>query len=230
MIRAVLCDIEGTTTSIAFAHKVLFPLSLQRMDAFVRQNWGTGLIAEEIDAVRKEISKSPEKVTQEEVIYTLKSWIEADKKITPLKSIQGKIWKEAFESGQIKGHIYPDVPDYFRIWDRLGLKIAIFSSGSVEAQKLIFRYSEKGDLTSYISAYFDTTTGPKRESISYKRIAQNLALEPSQVLFVSDTPEELDAAQSAGMQTVWMLRNGEVVQKNLHNTATSFAEIEISPS
>ena len=127
-IRAVLCDVEGTTTDIAFVHDVLFPLSRDRMDAFVRDHWSDPLI--------KQIEGSPEETAE-----TLKRWILEDRKETILKSIQGKIWREAFESGELKGHVYEDVPLQWRTWRQFGIRIYIYSSGSAEAQRLLFHYS-----------------------------------------------------------------------------------------
>ena len=221
-MKAVLCDIEGTTTSISFAHQVLFPISYERIESFVRNHRDP--IPEEIQSVKNATSVS----SIEEVIVVLKRWIEEDRKEGALKSIQGKIWKEAFEAGQIKGHVYPDVPIHFKKWHGLGIRIGIFSSGSVEAQKLIFRFSEAGDLTPYIDDYFDTKTGPKKESHSYQRIAEKLQLPASTILFLSDVTAELDAAAQAGMRTTLLLREGTAPPAaNQHPTALTFDEIEI---
>jgi len=212
MIRAVLCDIEGTTTSIAFAHEVLFPVSYEKMESFIKTHWNDPAISNELNVLRAQINK--ESVTADDVIALLRSWIRFDKKETNLKSIQGKIWKESFETGGIRGHVYPDVPVCFRKWKAEGLKIAIFSSGSVEAQQLIFRYSETGDLSSYIDAYFDTTTGPKREATSYRAIAEKLHTTADQILFLSDVEAELDAAREAGMKTTLLVREGNLVESS----------------
>lgn len=215
-IAAVLCDIEGTITSLSFVQDVLFPLSHRCMQEFIEANWD----GEDVDALRNEIYP----LTKENVIQALRSWIESDLKHTILKSIQGKIWRQAFESGQIRGHVYPDVPAHFRKWKAAGIKIAIFSSGSVQAQDLLFRYSEAGDLTPYIDAYFDTTTGPKKETSSYERIAQLLGLEPTQILFLSDVVAELDAARDAGMQTTQLIRDGGA--SGIHPAALTFANLQ----
>jgi len=219
MIRAIVCDIEGTTTSLSFVHQVLFPISLQKMEQFVRDNWGSSLI--------RALNKS----TPEEASTLLKSWIEADKKDTILKSIQGNIWKQSFQSGEIRGHVYQDVAPCFQKWKDSGIRICIFSSGSVEAQDLIFRSSEAGDLTPFIDRYFDTTTGPKRDAASYTKIAIELGLRASQILFLSDVTEELDAARMAGMQTIQILREGILPGlQSTHRTATSFQEIQFITS
>ena len=223
-VKVVLCDIEGTTTSITFAHQVLFPLSYERIEEFLRIHAES--LHGEILLVKRQIGRPPEQINLEEVIDTLKTWIKTDKKETALKSIQGKIWKEAFESGQIKGHVYPDVPEQLKSWTQQGIKIAIFSSGSVEAQKLIYRYSEVGDLTPFIWAYFDTSTGPKKDAGSYRLIAQELGVSASEILFLSDVVAELDAARSAGMKTVLIVREDTAPPTvNAHQTATNFREI-----
>ena len=217
MVRAIVCDIEGTTTSLSFVHQVLFPISLQKMDQFVQDHWDSSLV--------RELNKP----TPEEASALLKSWIAADKKDTILKTIQGNIWKQSFESGEIRGHVYPDVPACFRKWNDSGIRICIFSSGSVEAQKLIFQHSEAGDLSHFIDRYFDTTTGPKRDPASYAKIAMELNLTAFDILFLSDVTEELDAARTAGMHTIQILREGIAqTPRSTHPTATSFDEINVN--
>ena len=133
--------------------------------------------------------------------------MDQDRKSTGLKSLQGKIWDEGYRSGELRGEVYPDVPVAFERWRRQRLEIAIFSSGSVQAQQLLFRNTASGDLTRFIRAYFDTTTGPKRDAESYGRIAAALGRNSSDVLFVSDVSAELDAARTAGMQTALCVRS-----------------------
>jgi len=220
-VQAVLCDIEGTTSSLSFVHDVLFPLSYDLMEDFIKQNWNSDLIRQELKPLKSE--------DPDEVIQTLRSWINEDRKEASLKSIQGKIWKDGFESGKIRGHVYEDVPPNFRKWQDSGIELCIFSSGSIEAQKLLFRYSEAGDLSQFISDYFDTTTGPKRESSSYKKIASELSLPAANILFLSDIQSELDAARNAGMQTTQLLREA-ATPKNFsgHPIVRSFDEINLS--
>jgi enolase-phosphatase E1 len=233
-IRFVLCDIEGTTTSIAFAKDVLFPLAHREMETFIHKHWNSESITNELLAVKQEIVASDprrkiEDVTPEEVIQILREWILADKKVTPLKSIQGKIWKKSFEEGEIRGHVYPDVRKNFEKWTSAGIRIAIFSSGSVEAQKLLFRYSEAGDLTPFVSAYFDTTIGTKREPSSYRTIANALSAAPEEILFLSDVVEELAAAANAGMVSVQVVRESSStpVSRSDYPTIVSFDELQI---
>jgi enolase-phosphatase E1 len=220
-VQAVLCDIEGTTSSLSFVHDVLFPLSYDQMEDFIKENWNSDLIRQELQQIKSE--------DPDEVIKTLRSWINEDRKEGALKSIQGKIWKNAFESGKIRGHVYQDVLPNFRKWRDSNVKICIFSSGSIEAQKLLFRHSEAGDLSQFISSYFDTTTGPKREATSYKKIASELSLPATSILFLSDIQSELDAARNAGMLTTQLLRE-PATPKNFsgHPIVNSFDEIKLS--
>jgi enolase-phosphatase E1 len=214
---AILCDIEGTTSSLSFVHNVLFPMSYDRMEDFIRTNWDSNLIAEEIKTFQGQDS--------EDVIRTLRFWILEDRKDPILKSIQGKIWKDAFESGAIKGHVYPDVPENFRKWNNQGIKVCIFSSGSVEAQKLLFQYSEAGNLTQYLSEYFDTGVGTKKSSSSYTNIASQLSISPANILFLSDVEDELNAARKAQLQTIQVLREDVVPNISDHRTVKTFSEI-----
>lgn len=216
-VKAVLCDIEGTTTALSFVHDVLFPLSKREMDSFVRGNWD--------DPELQKLFAQLGKYSPEEVVALLQSWIDQDKKETVLKQIQGRIWKHSFESGLVRSHMYPDVPETWSEWKKRGLKIYIFSSGSIEAQQLLFRYSEAGDLTFLIDGYFDTTTGPKKETASYARIANSLKLLPEEVLFLSDVVAELDAARAAGMQTIQLIR--DQAEPGDHPAAKTFTDIQI---
>jgi enolase-phosphatase E1 len=219
MIRAVLCDIEGTTTSLSFVHDVLFPLSSEKMHSFIDDNWTSPDFQPILDQLKTQIPDGDPSASA--IAGLLQTWIDADKKEGTLKQIQGRIWKDAFESGKIRAHIYPDVPEKWTEWKGQGLKIYIFSSGSVEAQQLLFRYSEAGDLTRYIDGYFDTTTGPKKESASYIKIANMVKIDPTEILFLSDVLAELDAAREAGMKTVQLVRD------SVHPIATTFHNIRL---
>ena len=137
-------------------------------------------------------------------------WLmDRDSKSTSLKSLQGKIWEQGYQAGELRGEVYPDVPPALERWRRQGIEIAIFSSGSVQAQRNLFANTPAGDLTHFIRAYFDTTTGPKTAAESYARIAATLDRSPPHVLFLSDVGAELDAAQAAGMRTALCVRGPE---------------------
>lgn len=209
MPKLYLFDIEGTTTDIAFVHKVLFPYSLERMEKFVLENQTHPAVAAALQKVRDE----DHRLGLYEIIGKLQQWIKEDKKHPALKEIQGLIWDVGYQEGHFKGHVYPDVaPAFARITDR-GDKVAIYSSGSVHAQKLIFGYSEAGDLTPFISAYFDTKVGGKRERASYERIARETNFRSQDITFFSDIPEELEAAEAAGLKVLHVLRPGTLASR-----------------
>lgn len=198
MSEVLLFDVEGTTTAIDFVHKTLFPYSKERIPAFVKANAHLPVIAN----LHKEFG------TTEQVVETLLEWIATDKKESRLKELQGLIWDIGYQCGDFKGHVYPDVRHAFEKWKAEGKTIAIYSSGSVHAQKCIFKYSIDGDLTPFISAYFDTAVGGKREPSSYDTIARELKILASGICFFSDIKEELDAAKLAGLDTVQVFRDG----------------------
>lgn len=206
-VSAVLLDIEGTTSSIAFVHDVLFPYARQALPDFVRSHAQEPAVRAELDATAAEANIDPHDL--EAITSTLIAWIDADRKATPLKSLQGMIWEHGYRSGAFKAHLYPDTVPALTAWHHAGLPLYIYSSGSVHAQKLFFEHSEAGDLRPMFSGYFDTTSGGKREAASYHNIARTLELPPEQILFLSDIPEELDAARAAGIQTVWVIREVE---------------------
>lgn len=224
MIRAVLTDIEGTTSSLAFVKDVLFPYSRERMAAFVRAHASEPAIAAELEDARRLAGKPLE---LEQLIAQLIDWIDEDRKVTPLKALQGMIWEQGFKAGDFRGHMYPDALARLRAWAARGIKLYVFSSGSIKAQKLLFGYNEHGDLTSLFAGYFDTTVGAKKERAAYQRIAQTIGVAPAEILFLSDTPEELDAARAAGMQTRWLVRDGTPGPRSGHAAARSFDEIDI---
>lgn len=224
-VNYILTDIEGTTSSISFVSEVLFPYFNERIGALtelthlpeVQQAFEeTRQLALELDGETV--------VTTEQIIDKLKSWSLADKKITPLKALQGVIWKEGYDSGELKGHVYADVAPILKKWNDEGRKAGVFSSGSVAAQKLLFGNSEAGDLTVYFSDYFDTTTGMKRDAETYCNIAISLGEKPENILFLSDITEELIAAKSAGFQTIQLIREGNT--PNWDKTVVSFNEVD----
>ena len=221
-IKAIVTDIEGTTSAVSFVFDVLFPYAAQHLPAFVRQQAQRADVAEQLDAVRRDSAEPDADV--ERVIEILLGWIAEDRKATPLKALQGMVWAQGYQAGQLKGHVYPDAVEALRHWHQAGYQLFVYSSGSIQAQKLIFGCSEAGDLTPLFSGYFDTTSGPKREVGSYQRIAQSIGCPPEQILFLSDIVEELDAARSAGMATCGLVREGgELVG---HQNVTSFAQID----
>jgi enolase-phosphatase E1 len=224
-IRFILTDIEGTTTSISFVYDVLFPYfreHLNELSDLSEEEEVKKAIEQTIDLALKEEHLHLE--TVDEVIEQWKQWSLADKKITPLKTVQGVLWKKGYEEGTIKGHVYPDVEPALRKWKADGISLGVFSSGSVQAQKLLFGYSEAGNLLDCFSVYFDTTTGTKRDSSTYKTIAEQLNLGTSEILFLSDIREELEAAEHAGMRTIQLVREGN--SPNWRTTATDFYAVD----
>ncbi|MDR6913793.1 enolase-phosphatase E1 [Pseudomonas sp. 3296] len=223
-IKAILTDIEGTTSAVSFVFDVLFPYAAKNLPEFVRQHAARADVAEQLSAVRRDSAEPDADV--ERVIAILLSWIAEDRKATPLKALQGMVWEQGYQAGQLKGHVYPDAVEALKRWHQEGYLLFVYSSGSIQAQKLIFGCSEAGDLTPLFSGYFDTTSGPKRETQSYQRITQAIGLEPTQILFLSDIVEELDAARTAGMATCGLAREGGELAGHL--TVDSFARINPS--
>ena len=216
-------DIEGTTTSVSFVYDVLFPYFLTNVDKLLFNDSDEVIAA--FDEV-KELVKNEgglELLSRQDCINQLVLWCKEDRKVTPLKFLQGVIWEEGYLAGTLVSHVYDDVPHSLKEWYDNNIELAIFSSGSVEAQKLIFKFANQGDLSNYLSAYFDTVTGPKRETNTYKIIADQLQFPASSILFLSDIREELMAAEEAGMQTIQLVRPGTT--SNWKNTAENFTEI-----
>ena len=216
-------DIEGTTTSVSFVYDVLFPYFLTNVDKLLF-NDSVEVVAAFVEV--KELVKNEsglELLSRQDCINQLVLWCKEDRKVTPLKFLQGVIWVEGYLAGTLVSHVYDDVPHSLKEWYDNKIELAIFSSGSVEAQKLIFKFANQGDLSNYLSAYFDTVTGPKRETNTYKIIADQLQFPASSILFLSDIREELMAAEEAGMQTIQLVRPGTT--SNWKNTAENFTEI-----
>lgn len=224
-MQYILTDIEGTTTSISFVYDTLFPCFLQRLQSFISRNASDKNLAENLRAVQQTIRKEEQRnATQEEAVQQLIEWTKNDRKHPALKNIQGMVWREAYESGSVKGHLYDDVPPAFAAWKKQGMHIGIYSSGSEEAQRLIFGYSVFGDLTHFISDYFDTRVGHKREAGSYRNISRHLNLPAGNILFLSDIEAELDAAAEAGLQTRHLAREGTSANTK-HDSVGDFSAI-----
>ena len=226
MIRAIVTDIEGTTSSISFVHDVLFPYAREHMRQFVCRSVQDGRATPHINDVRMQTGRMD--MSLDEVADQLIQWIKEDKKITPLKALQGIIWEEGYKNGDFKGHVYADAVECLRAWQQQGLKLYVYSSGSVYAQKLLFGHSDFGDMTPLFSGYFDTTTGAKIEADSYAKIAQALELPAKDILFLSDIEKELDAARAAGMKTIWLVRNAEINSAASHKQVNNFYAIHPS--
>ncbi|HEY6940530.1 acireductone synthase [Dokdonella sp.] len=204
MITTILTDIEGTTSSISFVKDVLFPYARARLPAFVVTHADDADVQHWLHEAAKEAGLVS--ASRQEIIDLLVAWIDADRKSTALKALQGMIWKDGYASGEYQAHVYPEVAARLRAWQAAGKRLYVYSSGSAPAQRLFFAHSEAGDLTPCFSGYFDTEIGPKREVDSYRRIAAAIGVPPAEILFLSDIVEELDAAAGAGLQTTLLAR------------------------
>ena len=204
MTRAILTDIEGTTSSISFVKDVLFPYARDHIGAFVAAHADDPDVRRWLAAAAQEAGIDSD--DRDAIVAALRQWIAEDRKATPLKALQGLIWEAGYRDGVYRAHVYPEVAARLRAWKARGLPLYVYSSGSVAAQKLFFRYSEAGDLSALFDGHFDTEIGGKREAGSYTRIAAAIGVPPQDILFLSDIVEELDAARAAGLQTTWLCR------------------------
>ncbi|HEV7499735.1 MAG TPA: acireductone synthase [Vicinamibacteria bacterium] len=235
-VRVVLLDVEGTTTSVSFVYDVLFPYARAHLAEVLRDAPQDAGVRDDIEALRVERAAetaadapqwragAPEQVLDSAIAYGL--WLmDRDRKSTALKSLQGRIWQRGYAEGMLVSHVYPDVAPALKRWRGQGRSIAIFSSGSVLAQRLLFGHTSEGDLTPWLDAYFDTTTGPKRDPASYRRIAEALGADPRAVIFVSDVVEELDAARASGLSTALCVRAPGPAPAGGHPILRTFDEL-----
>ncbi len=225
MIKAIVTDIEGTTSSILFVKDVLFPYARANLADYVRNHADDPQVKPLLEDVCKEAGSE---LSTEQIITQLIQWLDEDKKVTPLKSLQGLIWEAGYRQGDFKGHLYADAAVNLKAWKDQGLDLYIYSSGSVYAQKLLFGHTEYGDLTPLFSGYFDTHIGGKKERQSYDNIAGQLAMPPSRLLFLSDIKEELDAAKAAGFETIWLTRDSVPDPQAEHRQVDSFDQISFA--
>lgn len=225
MIKGILTDIEGTTSSLSFVKDVLFPYARERIAGFVHCHAEDPQVVAHLNDVRLETGKPDMSV--EAIGGQLQQWIDADRKVTPLKALQGMLWEQGYANGDFSGHVYDDAVSALRTWRAHGLQLYVFSSGSVQAQKLLFGYSTAGDLTALFSGYFDTRIGNKRDAAAYRAIAAQIKHAPADILFLSDVGAELDAAHAAGMQTCWLVREGRLDAAAAHHQVTDFSAVEV---
>ncbi|AUN99573.1 acireductone synthase [Bacteriovorax stolpii] len=226
-MKFILTDVEGTTTAISFVHDVLFPFSQERMKEYIQKHASKKEVQEALNLTKKTaLEENQQTINDEQAGDLLLQWIKEDRKHPALKSLQGEIWEEGYASGAIKGHVYSDVLPALKKWKENGLGLGVYSSGSVKAQHLIFGFSTEGNLRPFFSHHFDTAVGHKREVNSYKNIIAELKIQASDILFLSDIKEELDAAREAGMKTTQLVRQDDVVLGD-HPKARDFSEIKL---
>ncbi len=226
----ILTDIEGTTSSIAFVKDVLFPYSRAALPGFVEARRQEPEIRRWLDAVALELGRQGDAEADEAAVQQLLAWIDEDRKHTALKAIQGLLWQEGYALGEYRAHVYADALTALMHWKNAGHELFVYSSGSVPAQKLFFAHSDAGDMTPLFSGYFDTEIGGKREAASYRHIAADIGVAESNLLFLSDVVEELDAARNAGLRTCFVDRRSDYPQSrealaNGHPRVESFADI-----
>ncbi|MEX2027487.1 MAG: acireductone synthase [Pirellulaceae bacterium] len=226
--RGILLDIEGTTSSVSFVYDVMFPLVRRELDRYLDAHWGESALAAACRQIALDANQEARSGDREWIRGEVVRLMDGDVKATGLKQLQGLIWEEGFASGELKAHVYDDVPPRLRDWHSRGISLRIYSSGSIQAQKLFFGHTIAGNLLPLLSGHYDTTTGRKKEAASYQKIAADFGLPPSDILFLSDIPAELDAARTAGMQTSLVQRPGNAVVPAGHGHAeiSSFAQIE----
>lgn len=224
MITSILTDIEGTTSSLSFVKDVLFPHAAAHLPDFVRTHRNDPEVARLLADARLAAAGIDD---EEALIAQLLEWIATDRKITPLKALQGLIWEEGYARGDFAGHIYPDAARCLRDWHAAGIQLYVYSSGSVHAQRLLFGHTAHGDLTPLFSGFFDTRVGAKREPDAYRAIATAIGRPPSEILFLSDVREELDAARAAGLATTALRREGIAGSFGEHPVVEDFTAIDL---
>lgn len=223
----MLLDVEGTTTPLAFVREVLFPYARARVQDFLERHAADPAVEADIALLRADHAAETAPPPMASVAAYVRWLMDHDRKSTALKALQGKIWDEGYRAGELRGEVYPDVPPALARWRARGIEIAIFSSGSIQAQRDLFAHATAGgDLTRLIRAYFDTTTGPKTAAPSYVRIAATLERSPGEMLFLSDVGAELDAARTAGMQTALCVRGAApAAPSGEHQMIRTFDEV-----
>ena len=224
MIKAIVTDIEGTTSSLSFVKDVLFPYARAHLPDFIRSHRDQAQVKLLLEDA---LELAGNQLNEEQLIAQFIDWIDRDQKITPLKSLQGLIWEAGYRQGDFNGHVYDDAARQLQTWKQGGYRLYVYSSGSVHAQKLLFAHTAYGDLTPLFNGYFDTHVGGKREISSYSAIAEQIHLPGKQILFLSDLKEELDAAKQAGFNTYWLVRDQTPDPQAEHRQISDFNAIAL---
>jgi len=224
----ILTDIEGTTSSISFVRDVLFPYARRALPGFVREHGRDPDVRRWLDQVAIENGGV---CSDDMILETLQGWIDEDRKHTALKALQGLVWEAGYENADFTAPVYADAATQLRAWHAAGYPLAVYSSGSVPAQKLLFGHTDAGDMTGVFEGWFDTAVGHKRDAASYRRIASELQRAPGEIVFLSDVVEELDAAREAGLRTVLVDRLEDYATPRIgaatngHERVVSFADV-----
>lgn len=227
--QAILFDVEGTTSAVAYVYDVMFPFARKGLSDFLAERWDDP----SLDGVKQQFAQDAGTkafATPDALLAEAVRLMDNDVKATGLKQLQGLIWEAGFKSGELRAHVFDDVPPALAAWCDAGIDLRVYSSGSIHAQKLFFGHTEAGDLLSHFSGHYDTTTGPKREAASYAAIAEDWGLPAGEILFLSDVTEELNAARDAGMQTALVNRPGNAEPTSVeppHEAIESFDEITL---
>ncbi|MEZ6112917.1 MAG: acireductone synthase [Pirellulaceae bacterium] len=250
--RGILLDIEGTTSSVSFVYDVMFPFVRRELEPYLETHWGESDLAAACDQIARDAGHDsldawateasgaaddvePAAAQRKLVASEVARLMDGDVKATGLKQLQGLIWRDGFESGELLAHVYDDVPPALERWRLAGITMRIYSSGSVQAQKLFFGHTTAGNLLHYFSGHDDTTTGGKKEAASYRRITADYDMPAEELLFLSDVPAELDAAREAGLHTALVVRSPDAAElsrsaANGHPVIRSFDEINVIPT
>lgn len=228
--RGVLLDVEGTTSAVAYVYDVMFPFARRGLDAYLTAHWEGDTLAKVREHFAAD-SGAEVIASKDSLLAEAERLMDNDIKATGLKQLQGLIWEAGFHSGELRAHVFDDVPPALATWRDAGHDLRVYSSGSIHAQRLFFGHTEAGNLLPHFTGHYDTTTGPKREAASYAAIAADWGLAPAEILFLSDVTEELNAARDAGMQTALVNRPGNADPTPTdppHPAIDSFAEVVLS--
>lgn len=240
MSRCLLLDIEGTTCPISFVSDVLFPYAQTQLECFLQQQGNNPAITAIVNEAWHEWDNDPDpkqqallqqvptsmRKTSQAVVPYLRTLIQEDRKSTALKELQGHIWRQGFEEGIIKADFYPEAIHCLQQWKQLGWKLAVYSSGSVQAQQLLYGHTQAGDLRWLFCAWFDTRTGNKKDQESYRAISEKLKIKPAGITFISDNGAECDAAAAAGLNVLFSLRSDNPDQDpRAHRAITSLNQV-----
>ena len=215
MIKAILTDIEGTTSSVSFVHDVLFPYAYNRIEDFLSENWHDQSVQNAVKSVAT--LENLTDYTPSQITSILQDWIRCDRKLTPLKDLQGIIWETGYKNGDFCSPVYEDAYEKLTLWHQHNIPIYIYSSGSIHAQKLFFSHTNYGDLLYLFSGFFDTNIGNKKESQSYLNISQSINYSPEEIIFLSDIEAEVNSANNVGFNTVLVLRDKQQFEQYQHH-------------